>query len=229
MSEQDKVREHTYDGIQEFDNRLPNWWLWILYGSIVFSVAYWILFHTLAVIPHPTGRYEADMRAAEKARLAQLEAGGVTNESLAMMATMEDAVAEGRSHFQTYCVVCHADQGQGLVGPNLTDEYWLHGGSPMEIRQTIMEGVPSKGMAAWGGQLGPRRVEQAVAYLLTIRNTHVEGRPPEGDLYVPGGEVSEQEAEGDVAGGEAVDSSDEGADTPDGETQDVVEGEAAST
>lgn len=192
MSEQAKVREHSFDGIQEFDNRLPNWWLWILYGSIVYSIGYWILFHTLAVIPHPTGRYEADMRAAEEARLAELAAGGVSNESLTMMAAMEDIVAEGREHFVTYCVVCHADQGQGLVGPNLTDEYWLHGGSPMDILDTVMEGVPSKGMAAWGGQLGPRRVEQAVAYVLTIRNTHVEGKPPEGEVYIPAAEAPEQ-------------------------------------
>lgn len=227
MSEQDEVRGHSFDGIEEFDNRLPNWWLWILYGSIVFSIAYWVLFHTLGVIPHPTGRYEADMRAAEEARLAQLEAGGVTNESLSMMATMDDVVAEGRQHFQTYCVVCHNDQGQGLVGPNLTDEYWLHGGSPMEIRETIMEGVPSKGMAAWGGQLGPRRVEQAVAFLLTIRNTLVEGKPPEGDLYVPVGETVEEGAEeGDVAGGEALDSAE---DSPAGESGQAVDDAAANT
>ncbi|MEM9553605.1 MAG: cbb3-type cytochrome c oxidase N-terminal domain-containing protein [Acidobacteriota bacterium] len=200
MSEQGKVREHSFDGIQEFDNRLPNWWLWILYGSIVYSIGYWILFHTLEVVPHPTGRYEADMRAAEEAQLANLAAGGVTNESLAMMATMDDMIAEGREHFVTYCVVCHSDQGQGLVGPNLTDEYWIHGGSPMDIRQTIMDGVPSKGMAAWGGQLGPRRVDQAVAYLLTIRDTNVEGKPPEGELYVPAAAADDAVEEGTEAG-----------------------------
>ena len=197
MSEQAQVRDHTFDGIQEFDNRLPNWWLWILYGSIVFSIAYWILFHTLAIIPHPTGRYEADMRAAEEARLAEMAAGGVSNESLTLMASMDDIVAEGRQHFETYCMVCHADQGQGLVGPNLTDEYWLHGGTPMDILQTVMDGVPSKGMAAWGGQLGPRRVEQAVAYLLTIRGTEVAGKPPEGELYVPG-EATADDATDDI-------------------------------
>lgn len=196
MSEQAKVREHTFDGIQEFDNRLPNWWLWILYGSIVYSIGYWILFHTLAVVPHPVGRFEADMKAAEEARLAELAAGGVSNESLTMMASMEDIVAEGRQHFVTYCVVCHLEQGQGSVGPNLTDEFWLHGGAPMDILETVMDGIPSKGMAAWGGQLGPRRVEQTVAYVLTLRNTHVEGKAPEGEPYVP---QAESAAEGEPA------------------------------
>ena len=81
---QEKVREHSFDGIQEYDNRLPNWWLWTLYGSIVFGIGYWILFHTLAVIPHPTGRFEADMKAAEQARLERAAAGGVSNESLTL-------------------------------------------------------------------------------------------------------------------------------------------------
>lgn len=191
---QDTLREHSFDGIQEFDNRLPNWWLWILYGSIVFSIAYWILFHTLAVIPHPTGRYEADMRAAEEAQLARAAAGGVTNESLTLMSQMDDQVAAGRQHFQTYCVVCHLEQGQGSVGPNLTDEYWLHGGAPMDILKTVMDGVPAKGMAAWGGQLGPHRVEQAVAFVLSIRDTQVEGKAPEGELYVPWEDQVEEEA-----------------------------------
>lgn len=198
-----KVRDHSFDGIQEFDNRLPNWWLWTLYGSIVFGIGYWILFHTLAVMPHPTERYEADMKAAEEARLERASAGGVSNESLELMASMPEQVAEGNKHFQTYCVVCHLDQGQGLVGPNLTDQYWLHGGAPMDILKTLTDGVPAKGMAAWGGQLGPRRVEQLTAFVLSIRNTEVEGKAPQGDLYAPeeeaGAEISETPASESIA------------------------------
>ena len=197
-----KVRDHSFDGIQEFDNRLPNWWLWTLYGSIVFGVGYWILFHTLAVIPHPTGRYEADMKAAEEARLERAAAGGVNNESLTLMAGMPEQVAEGQKHFQAYCVVCHADQGQGLVGPNLTDQYWIHGGAPMDILRTVTDGVPAKGMAAWGGQLGPRRVEQVTAFVLSIRNTEVVGKEPQGDLYTPEEETAAEVS--DVPAGEPI-------------------------
>lgn len=210
---QDKVREHSFDGIQEYDNRLPNWWLWTLYGSIVFGIGYWILFHTLAVIPHPTGRFEADMKAAEQARLERAAAGGVSNESLNLMAGMPDQVAEGRQHFQTYCVVCHADQGQGLVGPNLTDRYWLHGGAPMDILKTVTDGVTAKGMAAWGSQLGPRRVEQVTAFVLSIRNTEVVGKEPQGELYVP-----EEEVATEISESPAVEPAEEAAESPSAET-----------
>ena len=226
MSEQAKVREHTFDGIQEFDNRLPNWWLWILYGSIVYAIGYWILFHTLAVVPHPVDRFAADMKAAEEARLAELAAGGVSDESLTLMASMDDIVAEGRQHFVTYCVVCHADQGQGSVGPNLTDEYWLHGGSPMDILDTVMDGVPAKGMAAWGGQLGPRRVEQAVAYVLTLRNTHVAGKGPEGEVWVP--QEASGESEAGAVEGEAAEGDGEEADAATEATEAADNSETAS-
>ena len=189
-----RVREHTFDGIQEFDNRLPNWWLWTLYGAIIFSVIYWLLFHTLGVLPHPGDRFASDMQAAEAARLARASEGGVTDESLMLMAAMEDQVAEGRKHFVSHCTVCHSSQGQGLVGPNLTDRYWIHGGSPIAIHETITKGVPSKGMAAWGGQLGPRRVEQTVAYVLSIRNTEIPGKDPQGALYAPAEEAGPTKA-----------------------------------
>lgn len=179
----DQVRAGEHDGIQEFDNRLPNWWLWILYGSIVFSVGYWLIFHTLRIVPNPEGRYELEMADAAEAQLARMAEGGPTDESLALMATMADRVAEGRQLFETYCVVCHDNQAQGKVGPNLTDPYWIHGGRPTDILNTVTNGVPSKGMAAWGRQLGPRRVELVVSYVLSLRDTNVPGKEPEGELY----------------------------------------------
>ncbi|MCB1149993.1 c-type cytochrome, partial [bacterium] len=92
-------------------------------------------------------------------------------------------VEQGREIFQTYCVVCHLEQGQGLVGPNLTDRFWIHGGKPMDIYNTVTNGVLDKGMAAWGNQLGPTRVQAVVAYVLTLRNTNVPGKDPQGDIY----------------------------------------------
>ncbi len=185
MSEykQDQVREHSFDGIQEFDNRLPNWWLWILYGSIVFAVGYWVVFETLGAVPGPNGRYALEMEAAMEAQLARMAGGGPRNESLNLMASMPEKVAEGRALFETYCVVCHADQAQGNVGPNLTDSYWIHGGQPIEIYHTVTEGVPEKGMAAWGRQLGPTRVQKVVSYVISLRNTNVAGKDPQGELY----------------------------------------------
>lgn len=181
----DQVRDHQFDGIQEFDNRLPNWWLWILYGTIVFSVLYWLFLHTFSVGDTIEDQYAAEMQAAAEAQLAAMAEGGPTNESLMLMASMDDRVAEGRTLFETYCVVCHSDQGQGNIGPNLTDEYWLHGGAPTDILDTIIDGVTDKGMAAWGRQLGPARTQAVTAYVLTLRNTNVPGKEPQGELYRP--------------------------------------------
>ncbi len=177
----DALRAHEFDGIQEYDNKLPNWWLWILYGSIVFALAYWIVFHTLHVRDLPRERFQKEMVAAAQAQLERMAAGGVTNESLTLMSTIPATVAEGRQIFVQYCVVCHGDKGQGMVGPNLTDNFWLHGSQPMDNYKVVTEGVPAKGMAAWGNQLGPKRVQTVVAYVLTLRNTDVPGKAPQGE------------------------------------------------
>ncbi len=179
---QDQLREHVYDGIQEYDNRLPNWWLFILYATIVFAIGYWLVFHTFKVGDLQIAKYDKEMIAATEAQLAAMAGLEMNDEALQMMTTLPDRVAEGRQVFTTYCVVCHLDQGQGLVGPNLTDGYWINGGTPMAIHQTVTNGVLSKGMAAWGNQLGPKRVQSVVAYLLTIKNTEVPGKEPEGTL-----------------------------------------------
>lgn len=179
----DQVRDHSFDGIEEFDNRLPNWWLMILYGSIVFAVGYWLVFHTFKIVDLPTAKYEKVMVAAAEAELARLAAGGMNDAALWAMADLPSHVDEGRQLFTTYCVVCHADQGQGLVGPNLTDAYWIHDASPTGVMTTITDGVLEKGMQAWGNQLGPTRVQKLTAFVLSIRDTNVPGKPPEGELY----------------------------------------------
>ncbi len=190
----DQEREHSYDGITEYDNRLPNWWLILLYGSIIFSLGYWLIFHTLGIAKLPMARYTVEMTAAAEVQLARMSAAGVTDESLELMSSMADRVSEGGQLFQQYCVVCHLARGEGSVGPNLTDRYWVHGGRPTDIHRTIDAGVPDKGMVAWGQQLGPRRVQALSAYVLTLRNTEVAGKAPEGELY--------EEASGEAPTGE---------------------------
>ncbi len=181
----DQVLDHDFDGIQEYDNKLPNWWLFILYGSIVFSVGYWLVFHTFEVGKLPLDRYAREMQVAAEAELARAAAGGITDESLALVAGMPDRVSEGEQLFVQHCAACHQANGSGLVGPNLTDDYWVHGGSPLDIHKVVTDGVPAKGMVAWGPQLGPKRVESLVAYVITLRGTNVPGKAPEGDPYAP--------------------------------------------
>ena len=177
---EDQVLEHDFDGIREYDNRLPNWWLFILYASIVFALGYWLFYHTVHAGRLPVARYEYEMGRAAEAQLAKASAGGLTEQSLLLMAQVPARVAEGQALFTQYCVVCHGAQGQGVVGPNLTDGAWIHGGRPLEIHKTVTDGVPAKGMAAWGRQLGPKRVEAVVSYVLTLRGTNAPGKGPEG-------------------------------------------------
>ena len=179
--QQDTVMEHEYDGIQEFDNRLPNWWMWLMWGSMVFALLYWIVFHTLGVGVLPHERFERNMQAAQEAQLERALAAGIDNEFFVMMSQTEANVTAGREVFVKHCVQCHLDDGRGSVGPNMTDEYWIHGCEPMQMLKILNEGVAAKGMPAWQNQLGPTRVHNVLAYILTIKDNNVAGKAPEGE------------------------------------------------
>src|SRR5689334_16514263 len=122
MSEpRDVETDHDYDGIREFDNPLPRWWLATFVGTVVFSVGYWFYFHSLGAGLLPAAELQAEMaqaQAAEEARLAKQEAEGkgVTDESLAAMAKDGEALRRGEALFRQNCVACHGDRGQGVVG-----------------------------------------------------------------------------------------------------------------
>lgn len=173
---------HVYDDIEEMDNHLPNWWLFTLYAAMVFALGYWFYYHTFQVAPLSREAFEQAMaadyaQAAERAR----RAGAMTPEALLALSRDRATVAEGREVFTSNCVACHGAAGGGNIGPNLTDNAWLHGGAPNVIYRTVLNGVTTRGMPAWGPQLGDRRVQSVVAYLLTIKNTNVAGRPPQGN------------------------------------------------
>jgi len=177
----DTVLDHDFDGIQEYDNRLPNWWLWILWITIVYSLGYWLVFHTYGIAELPVAAYEQEMEETGGS-LADLSVRGLTEADLEAMATDLEKLAEGKAIWTTTCQVCHLAEGQGLVGPNLTDDAWIHGGDAVTIHNIVVQGVVERGMAAWGRQLGPDRTDAVVAYLLTMRGTHIEGKAPEGEV-----------------------------------------------
>lgn len=174
---------HEYDGIQEQDNNLPRWWLWTFYGAILFSTGYWFHYHTFGNGAHPMAAYEAEQaatRAVEAERIKK--AGAVTPEMLATLSKDASTVKQGKEVFTTTCASCHGPNGGGGIGPNLTDDSWLHGGAPDKIYTTIKDGYLTKGMPAWGPQLGEERVRAAAAYVLSIKNTNVAGgKAPQGD------------------------------------------------
>jgi cytochrome c oxidase cbb3-type subunit 3 len=172
---------HEYDGILEHDNHLPNWWLMTLFGAIVFSVGYWFYYHTFAVDPGLRGSYTAEWEAREKERLAKEAAQPISDALLVARSGDAAAVARGQEKFTSTCAACHGQSAEGLVGPNLTDAYWVHGGKPVDIYRTVADGVLVKGMPAWKATLGDAATKDVVAYLLTLKGKNVSGpRPAEG-------------------------------------------------
>ncbi len=174
-----EIRSHSFDGIHEFDNRLPNWWLWTFYGACIFSVFYWLHYHTLGTGDLPDEAYLAEQRAAAAALEAELAKNPITNESLQKLADNPAFVAEGKAIFEdaTKCALCHRADGGGNIGPNLTDEFWIYGGEPMDIYESISEGRPG-GMLAHKS-FGVGFVQRTTAYVLSIQDTNVPGKPPE--------------------------------------------------
>lgn len=165
---EDPIRPHVYDGIEEFDRRLPNWWLVTLWGAVAFALIYWCYYHEFHLGEDPT---LAVTREITEAKEAAARAADVLDDSkLWKMSRDPEVVAAGRNIYMdpTKCVICHMPEMQGNgVAPNLADNQWLHGGRPMEIMHTVTEGVLEKGMLAWKTQLTPKQISQVVAYILS--------------------------------------------------------------
>ena len=173
---------HEIDGIQEYDNKLPNWWLYSLYGSIAFAVVYWYVYHSAAIAPSPLEAYVAEKERAAADQAGQMQVGEATSEALVALTKDANAVALGKQVFTSMCAPCHRNDGGGAVGPNLTDEFWIHGAAPEKVFRTIASGVPDKGMPAWQAQLGPAKTQAVTAYVLSLRNSNVAGgKAPQGE------------------------------------------------
>ena len=174
---------HTYDGIVENDNPLPSWWKWTLYGAIIFAVFYWFDVQMFKLHPTASKRYEVQAAAEAKAKAEEaITSGTMTGEVLVAMAHDPAAVARGRETFTSTCAACHRADGAGNIGPNLTDNAWMHGGKPMDVFRSVHDGWPLKGMPTWAPALGEKRVTEVAAYVLTLKNSNVPGgKAPQGD------------------------------------------------
>lgn len=173
---------HDYDGIRELDHRLPNWWLAIFYLSIVFSFGYWAYYHVMGAGPLQYEAYEMEMAAAEEAAAARAgDRDELSNELLLAFSEDTTKTAAGEQTYQQFCAACHGAQGEGGIGANLTDAYWIHGNQPMEIHGVIAEGVATAGMPAWKGVLGDKKMEEVTAFVLTLRGKNVPGKEPQGE------------------------------------------------
>jgi cytochrome c oxidase cbb3-type subunit 3 len=177
----DTLLGHDYDGIREYDNPLPGWWVWLFVVTIVFSGGYYA-FYQLGPGQTVIAQYEEDVRlAAERAPTPVAGAAVLSEDSLAALQKDAAAMASAKEIFTTRCAACHGPEGQGVIGPNLTDEYWLHGGRLTEIRRLIADGVPDKGMVPWKDQLKAREIDAMAAYIASLRGTRPQNaKPPQG-------------------------------------------------
>lgn len=182
--------DHNYDGIRELDNHLPPWWKWMFYTTIIFAVVYLIGYHVIGNFPLQEEEYQAEISAAQAAALARLGDAPVDNIDESNVELVEDpaALAQGKQVFNNNCAQCHKELGEGGIGPNLTDDYWLHGGSIAEIFITIKKGVPEKGMISWEPLLSPTQMQNVTSYIMTLRGTNPpNAKAPQGELYIPEG------------------------------------------
>lgn len=174
--EYDHDMGHEYDGIREFDNRLPNWWLGVLFITIVFAYAYFFYYHVFDTGKGLRAVYETE-KAEQDAREAAIP---VDDGTILAIAAKPDMMEKAQALFTQQCAACHKPDGSGLIGPNLTDAFWLHGNKPSEIYSTVSKGVAAKGMPTWGPLLGAEKVKMMAAYVTTLKGKNLPGKAPEG-------------------------------------------------
>lgn len=169
------LRDHVYDGIQEYDQKLPNWWLYTLYGAIIFSFVYWYALFQSNVAAPMTAIVRQEVAGIYSANAAN--AKEVTPDGLWAMAGDSTMVAAGRDHFAQNCAACHGADMKGIPGngANLLDAEWLNGRTPLEIYKIVENGLPEKGMVAWGPQRGQRFVFEATAFVLSFHQSAPDG------------------------------------------------------
>jgi cytochrome c oxidase cbb3-type subunit 3 len=172
--------EHDYDGIQELDNNLPRWWVWLFYITITFSAVYLIYYHVLRAGDLQAQEYEKEVKAG--AALKDHAISRFESEIPTLAPATDAAVLDaGRQTYAKLCAPCHRNDGGGLVGPNLTDNYWIHGSNYVDTVKVIWDGVPAKGMITWKTLLKPDEVQAVASYIYTLRGAKLAtpGKPPE--------------------------------------------------
>jgi cytochrome c oxidase cbb3-type subunit 3 len=185
-----ELRPHVYDGIQEYDQRLPNWWLFTLYITIVFFVGYWLAYYQFKLIDTDETRLNRSIATIDAARLKQFEA--IDDAKLWAMSQDRAVVERGKSTFMTTCVACHGPDLMGkknnpaLPGPPLADQEWKFGHQPTEVLKLVRKGSPdlTQGMPPWEPVLGVSRVIDVTAFILSH---HKEGEPFTVAPDAPGG------------------------------------------
>jgi cytochrome c oxidase cbb3-type subunit 3 len=178
--------DHEYDGIQELDNNLPPWWVWLMWGTIIFAVVYLFNYHIFKVSPLQLDEYKAEVELAES-----LKDPNAVTELTAVLLTSESDLNAGKTVFGKFCIACHKEDGRGEIGPNLTDEYWIHGNDIKDLFKIIKYGSPNGKMTPHGNLLTPLQIQQVASFVLNM--PYAEGMPPEGNKIPKAKAVEEPE------------------------------------
>ena len=165
-----QLLEHEADGIKELDNLLPRWWVWLFHITVAFSVVYMFYYHVAGAGDLQAAEYTKEWNRGEaikSASIAKFESGIDT-----LTPSMDKAVlGDGQQLYVNYCAPCHRPDGGGLVGPNLCDDYWIHGSNYLDNLKVIINGVPEKGMLTWRGVLKPSEIQAVASYIHQFRGT----------------------------------------------------------
>jgi cytochrome c oxidase cbb3-type subunit 3 len=183
--EQDIMLEHDYDGIRELDNQLPTWWKYLFWGSVIMSPIY--LYYYSGSTPISVQEYRTEMEVAQAQKTANKKGQkGIDEENLT---ALEDAtsISNGKDVYITNCASCHAPEAQGLIGPNLTDEFWLHGGSVGDVYKVVKEGVQGTAMLAWKEKMSAKQMHEVVSYIFSLQGSNPPNpKKAEGEKYIEG-------------------------------------------
>jgi cytochrome c oxidase cbb3-type subunit III len=183
--EKDIMFEHDFDGIRELDSKIPPWFAWLFILTIIFAAYYMIDYHIVGSGQVMAEEYNAEVQVASLEREALIKFGAFVNEETVELLTDANALNTGKAIFDANCIACHATDGGGIVGPNLTDDYWIHGGGIKNVFKVIKYGVVEKGMIAWQTQLNPNQMQEVASYVLSLHGTTPAApKQPEGEIWV---------------------------------------------
>lgn len=182
-----RILEHSYDGIREYDNPLPGWWRLVFYLTIVFSLGYGIYYHVVRWGSTKEQVYAAGLAEYDGKREQReaADAASASEESLKASASDPAVLARGSKIFASRCASCHEKGGQGVIGPNLTDGFQVHGTTRMDLFKTARGGVPGTAMIAWSEQMSGPDLVAVTAFVVSLRHTNVKGKEPQGRKVEP--------------------------------------------
>lgn len=183
--EKDLVIDHSYDGIKELDNPVPAWFNILFLATVIFAISYLLYYEVTGYGDTQDKEYVKEMVQAKIENTAFLAtSANAIDENSVKLDNTPTILVEGKSIFATNCAVCHGDKGQGVIGPNLTDDFWLHGGGINNVFKTIKYGVPEKGMISWQKNLDPKKMSAVANFIISLHGTNPPGaKAPQGEKY----------------------------------------------